>query len=851
MRRFVLLLSLLLPGIRIAQALDAGDALEQFGRQTWRTENGLPQNTVRAIAQTRDGYLWFGTDGGLVRFDGFRFTVYDVQSSPALVTNQIRRLSGRADGSLWIATSGGNAYLDAGGIHPASEAPPSPPSTLTDREGSTWIGSDSGGLVRVRNGVPEKFSPSDPLSEDIILSLFEDQQGDLWIGTDSSGVTVLREQKFASYTGRAYGIEKARCVLADHNGNLWVGTDGYGLVRMVNGIPEPAPFNLRLSSQIVLSLAETTSGDLLVGTPDGLDRVHGRTVTVMTSADGLPEDFIRSLLADDNGSYWVGTRRGLSHVEGTTVTTYTQANGLGSDMVGALARDRNGDLWVGTLHGLSRFRQGRFTNFTVEDGLSSNVITDLFVDHSARLWIATQGGGLDYARGQRFARLMAEGSLPENVSGVTEDRGGSLWLATFNGIVRVDALEAERVGSNGHGRIHPIVYGTSDGLRVAECGEGGHPAITRTKSGDIWFAMSRGLAVLKAIHALLDTHAPPVVLQSVSLDEHSFPPSEVQTVAAGYSHLSLEYAGLEFRAPAKVRYRYQLAGFDRNWIDAGTRRIAYYTNLPPHDYDFRVVACNGDGVWNETGLSFRFRVEPHAYQTWWFRSLLVLLLGLLVYAAYYLRLRQVEAQYNAVLLERNRIAREIHDTLAQGFIGVSVQLELVARLLGTSVDAAREQLNETRLLVRRSIADARQSIWELRSQSPEQQDFAVKLNNMAKQAAASSSARVEMRVQGTYRPLGTKVEDELFRIGQEAVANAIRHSGATTIAIQLAFDTKGLRMTVADDGCGFSGTVHSTGPEGHFGLKGMRERAQQIQADLRVESEAGKGTTVTVETPAK
>lgn len=846
-----------------ASALNPGDPLERYGRQTWQTESGLPQNTVHAIIQTPDGYLWFGTDGGLVRFDSYQFRVFDVQNSPGLESNQIRSLGDNENGSLLVVTTAGTRELRNGRFQPASvvrfirpqplvlNLPGFSPDRITvtfrDREDTLWVGTDSG-LLRMRNGRAERFPPGDPLSQDAILSIFEDREGDLWVGTDASGVTMLRDQKFFAWAAHSESLDEyVRCVLAGKDGTIWMGTDGDGVVAVRNGVAARAPFTSSLSSGVVLSLAQESNGDLLVGTPDGLNRVHGGRATVLTAAEGLPEDFIRSLYVDRDGSLWIGTRRGLAHDENGKITTYTQASGLGSDLVGSVIRDRKGTLWVATLNGLSRFQNGTFSNFTVEDGLSSNVITDLFLDNLGDLWAGTQDGGVDLVRGDSFMRIRTSVGGPATVFGIEEDRAGHFWLASRNGIFEADAEMWRK-----HAAGATIQYGTSDGLRVRECSSGGHPVVARAPDGSIWFAMARGAAELPPGHTTIQRVGVPVVLESISLDTRTLGPEDVKAIPASAAHIAFEYAALSFAVPQKIRYRYRLEGFDRNWIDAGSRRTADYTNLPPRNFVFHVEARDPNLGWSENELNFAFRVEPHYYQTWWFRTLFVLGAALVLYLMYSYRLRQLRLQHEAVLRERNRIAREIHDTLAQAFVGVSVRLELVARLLETSAAAAREQLNEARAQVRNSIGEARRSIWELRSQSSEQQDFASRISNMARQISATSPARVQFEVHGTYRPLESKLEDELLRISQEAVTNAVRHATATEIDIELFFDPKKVRMVVADNGRGFDPAVEPPRDAGgHFGLKGMRERAQSIGGKLQVTSMVGKGTTVAVEAPAK
>jgi signal transduction histidine kinase len=358
----------------------------------------------------------------------------------------------------------------------------------------------------------------------------------------------------------------------------------------------------------------------------------------------------------------------------------------------------------------------------------------------------------------------------------------------------------------------------------------------------------KGVAVIDPEHAKLNLVPPPVALESVSIDDQTFDPGKATDVPPGHSRFSFEYAGLSFVSPHTVRFKYKLEGFDRNWIDAGTRRAAYYTNIPPGRYRFRVSARNNDGIWNESGTSFAFRLRPHFYQTYWFDFLILVGLALVAYEIYRWRVRQVEAQFSAVLAERNRIAREIHDTLAQGFVAVSVQLELIGRMLSISTESAREQLKVASMAVQNGLSEARRSIWELRSQPSGEEDLPARLSNIAKQATSSSGVKVDFQVVGAYRPLRPEVENELLRIAQEAVANVVRHADAKQIKIDLNFHAKKLRMTIADDGRGFTRQQNSSGPDGHFGLKGMQERADQIDAELIVKSAPGHGTQISVET---
>jgi signal transduction histidine kinase len=338
-------------------------------------------------------------------------------------------------------------------------------------------------------------------------------------------------------------------------------------------------------------------------------------------------------------------------------------------------------------------------------------------------------------------------------------------------------------------------------------------------------------------------------IEQMSVDEALQTVNDTVTIKPGGRRFAIDYTALSFAAPQKVRFKYRLKGFDHAWVDAGSLRTAYYTNLPPGRYTFEVLACNNDGVWSSAPAALSFRLKPFFYQTRWFYLLLLSAAALLWYAGYRWRMRQVESRFNAVMAERNRIAREIHDTLAQGFVAVSVQLQIVSRLLESSTESAKQHLGQAQELVRSGLEDARKAIWELRSQSTENQDLAAQLAKMADRVTAGTDIRAEVRVSGAYRPLRKPVEEELVRIAQEAVTNAVRHAAPKRVEIQLRFAAKGLELSVEDNGRGFSGELPSI-EDGHFGITGMKERAQQIGGTLTVDSRQGQGTRVCVEVAA-
>jgi ligand-binding sensor domain-containing protein/signal transduction histidine kinase len=1021
------------------QALDPVQPLRQYGQQLWQTDNGLPQNTVHAIRQTQDGYLWLSTDGGLVRFDGVDFTLFDRRSTPELRSNLMGALTETADGTLWVATADGllrrsqrslqvlgvanglpagpiSGVIPAGpdslwvltpeGVafgpgdksalaftpvhgldapltgrdgapiaahapdgslwlatlhnvvqlrdgHVVTRLPVSADLLAVAQDGSLWL-TREGALFHYQHGsiapiplaIPTSgkdgkrgFSdnsiralapsasgvlyvamsralgilspsgtltwktPGDGLPSSRILRLFEDRQGalwistedavaryaqgrfetlharsgaaaveafyedregNLWLGTEAAGLLELRQQRFTTLT-TADGLpgDVIRTILADKNG-IWAGTDGNGLAHLRSDSTWQA-FTAQhgLASNTILSLAAGPDGSLAIGTPDGLDRlVHGQ-VSPAPHSDSMPDDFVRSVLYDPDGSLWVGTRRGLAHQTSSGLTLWNHGNGLGSDLVGALALDRPGALWVGTRGGLSHLENGHISTFTTRDGLSSDVITALYQDQDRALWIGTNGGGLNLlSNGHVTAFPSVSTGLPEVIQDIVEDGRGNLWLGAATGIYRVSRRQLTAYARHTVTHFDVSAFGVADGMRINECSSG-HPAAVRTSDGTLWFATLRGISVTNPERQQENRLPPPVVIENVTIDDQpaailspwkvdktmvATPPAVVGVIKIrpGYTRLALHYAGLSFVAPARVRYRYRLDGFDPKWIDAGARRVAYYTNIPPGHYTFRVLAANNDGVWNETGAALDVRVLPHFWQTWWFRTLLGLAVLLLGYQIYRMRVRNVELRFNAVLAERTRIAREIHDTLAQDIVGISVQLELVSRLLGSSLDAARTQLDAARSLVKSSLAEARSSIWNLRSDTGGADDLPTRVNRAVTQAAANGPSKVRFQVRGTYRAAPPAIEDQLLRVSQEAVNNAMHHAGASIIDVTLGYDIRGVQLSVDDDGSGFVHDPAAFVQGGHFGLKGMQERAAEIGGVLRIDTQPAKGTRISL-----
>ena len=952
-----------------------------LARQSWSTEDGLPQNSVHAILQTHDGFLWIATEGGLARFDGLNFRVFQQTNEPVFTSDDICCLAEDSRNGLWIGTADGLIRKSRGAFKHFGVANGLPSSTILDvvadadgsvlaltakgaarvdpqgginalhapgddlvlaisrtKDGGVWLvtandllqyksgelhrerslsgqsmthvagiavvpnqqavwlrsatqvtllrngeqriwrvghelagtriesmSEDSRGVLwvgtnrglesidvtdKVTNGRPQQVNAAGFNS---VLSTTEDRDGDRWVGTETAGLEVLRPQFFRTESAIA-GVATT-AVVQTTDGAIWVATKEDGVRRVRSGVVDQPIVSARLASRVIIALAPGSHGELWVGTPDGLNQVDGNKVDTYTSASGLPDDFIRSLLADPDGTLWVGTRRGLAQLDGRSgrvLVTYRLGDGLRSDSIGALLRSPadgtaagKRDLWVATFDGLSRLRNGHITTFTKEDGLGGNVVTALALDGSGTLWIGTKGGGLSsYKRGVFTAFHQA--GMPSDIDSILLDGQGRLWMGTRHGVVQVSIGAIEACGANVQCTVGVSRYGYPDGLPSEDLSASGHPAAWAMSDGELWFATTRGVAIVDPAQIRKNPVAPPVAIERLLVDDLEMPLTHESTIISpGHTRLTIEYAGLSFRAPSRINFRYMLEGFDRQWITVGSRRTAYYTNLPPGSYRFLVQAASRDGLWNGAAAEIRFTVEPPYYRRRWFYLLVLVAAAGFLVLVYRLRLLRLRREFNAVLMERNRIAREIHDTLAQDFVGISLQLEVLAQTLARGeVSTARDQIDATRTMVREGLDDARQSIWELRAVSAKD-SLPTRLGRII-QRAGQRGLKAECRVGGTYRPLPPELEEEILRIAGEAVTNVLKHARANTVSVDLQYSPRRLFLRVADDGCGFDvGAVSSV--DGHFGLKGMRERAAKISGHLKVESLTGEGTSVTME----
>ncbi|HVF45200.1 MAG TPA: two-component regulator propeller domain-containing protein, partial [Pyrinomonadaceae bacterium] len=965
-----------------ADAPAPGRPSASYHSQTWTTEHGLPGDTVRAVTQTRDGYLWVATQAGLARFDGVRFKVFGKQNEPAFRTDECNVLLEGSDGWLWVGTIGGGLmrYRD-GRFETYGRAEGLPTDVINglyeDREGRLWITSYEA-LTLFEGGRFKTFSTADggasvyavPFREDAegrvwcfrsrglgpngrgtllfykdgelhsgdeaarlhafaggpaatafagrgsafwvndtaahTLSRFdadsaeggrvvydagnaptsahEDARGDLWFTNGRQELRLAREGRVLTVTEGPWPGGGINSLYADREGNLWVGSSG-GLTRL-----RPMPFRAYttaegLSNETVWTIFEDARGDLWAGTNDGVSRLRGDEFTVYGARDGMAasgavsiaEDLegrlwfastlgltsydgrefrtyarregllnenVRAVHADGRGRLWVGTVGGLHLFEGGRFRAYTTADGLSHNNVLFIHEDKAGSLWVGTAAGLNRLREdGRFEVFTKRDGLGSDIVISAREASDGSLWFGTVGGGVARMSGGKFAAVTSAAGLGDDtVTTILEDGAGGLWMGSTRGVLRVSLKELNAFADGLARSVSCVTYGKADGLPTTDCSGGTQPAGWRTRDGRLWFPTSKGIAVVDPAALRRNELQPPVVVESLVVDREPRPlGAGAVELQPGSRAVEFHFTALSFVDPSKVKFRYRLEGFERDWVEAGARREAFYTNLPPGTYSFRVLASNDDGVWNERGAELRFTLRPYFYQTVWFYLLCALVAAASMWGVHRVRVRQLRREFVAVLGERNRIARELHDTLAQGFTSVSMQLEAVSAKMGDGGEAAREHLNQARLLVRSSLAEARRSVRDLRSEWLDGGDLADALSGMARQLTAGADVRVEVSVTGASRHLPERVENTLLRVGQEALTNAVRHASPASVRVRLDYEEARVRLEVSDDGRGFPPETNGQGRGGGFGLRGMRERVEQAGGTLDVRSREGAG----------
>ncbi len=809
------------------------------------TANGLPTNNVRDMCQSSDGTLWVtGIDFGLVASKQGRFqTVTGDGIGPH---ENINAMACSAGNVLWIGKSSGLLRMENGKTQSFTTKDGLPDdlvSTLHESpDGSLWIGTNDG-VTRYRNGKLSVYRTRDGLSHSLVLSLYTDREGTLWVGT-KDGLDQFTDGKVTPYTTNEGMLSNnGGAVVEDANGLLWIGTMGQGLNVFDGQKFGDVTTREGLLDNTILSLLPEANGDLWVGTEKGLNRLHNRQVAAaFTPKDGLPGQRISSIFRDHEGTLWVGTNKGLGYLDGSRFKQSERG----------LLADHRAVYALNASHSVRLFASAEGPSLSYlrdnlphsQDLQTSQPVSCFYFDLAHHVgWLGTLGSGLLHWKNGTFTHIRIKDGLYDNrIYAILRDDSANLWLASSKGIFRVSEQDLEDFVAGKTRYVNSLPFSTGQ-LRF-ECRSGVQPAACRTRDGRLWFSTTNGLVVVDPNRLTNNAQPPPIAITAELINGRRTEPQEDLTLNPFERNLEIRYAGLSFIAPDKMTFRYMLEGYDKTWVDAGTRREAFYANLPPGHFRFVVMGRNADGVWSKVPAALRLIVVPRIYERKWFFPALAILLASIGAAWYRLRIRRLQQSFNIVLAERTRIARELHDTLLQGLSGVTMQLQA----LWTRLTPSREKdlLHDIIQDAARCSTEARQSLWGLRTNTPSPIEFTQKLADSCREANAGDRLHLVFDVDPVSLVSMPDAEFQLLRIARECVANAVQHSNATSLTVQLKVTKDKLNLSLSDNGRGFD----LDAPQyGHFGLVGMRERAAEIGARLEIASAAGHGTSIKVLLP--
>lgn len=826
---------------------------------------------VVAMARSNDGTIWVSRDGAIsVLQHGHLRLIY---------TSYIQGICASRDGGLWVAAderlqewkdgkwekNWGTAPWGLGIVSQFIELD----------NGMLAAGSTDNGLYLVSpdqtNNIVH-FSRTDGFPSDWIISLRQDREGNLWSGT-GSGLVMVRPSNIETVSPP--DDWKSRAVLsvcADTNNALWIGTEGAGLYHFEHSAWTNYEGAQGIRNPYIWSLAEDGAGRVWAGTwGGGLFLQNAGSNGLFNFAPGMERITppMPALLSVPGG-LWIGTTEGLLHYQNGAAAWLTNDAGKFSADVRAIARDRNGAVWIGTAgNGLACLQNGTVQQFKKPDGLSSDFVECLHIDDDGTLWIGTFGGGLDRFKDGRFSGINSRQGLPNNVICDIEDDGhGFFWMSSYDGIIRASRAELNDCADGKSGGIHCVTYGIDDGLPTLECSEGLQPAGCRTADGRLWFPTARGLVSVDPANVITNPLPPPVVIEGMRVDDQPFPADPGSKtplkIAPGHHRFDFLYTGLSFVAPEKVQFKYRLNGLDNAWVDAGSKRLAGYTYIPPGEYTFQATACNNDGVWNQEGASITFIVLPFFWQTIWFRAAVIVALiafgGGLVWFDTRRRMRRklerLEWQ-RAVEHERARIAHDIHDDLGAHLTRISMLSETARSELDHPERAAAglNQIYKTTHELTRAMDEI---VWAVNPRHDTMEGLTSYLEKFAQDwlAEAGIRCRLDMPLEFPSWRLTADVRHNLFLAFKEALHNVVKHSGASETSIRLTTGASSFDLIVEDNGRGFTpGTIRQKMPDGSArlspgnGLENMSRRLAQIHGECRVQSAPGEGTKIIFTVP--
>lgn len=964
-------------------------AAPKYFVRSWKTDSGLPGNVVTAIVQTRDGYLWVGTYGGLARFDGVRFRVFNSENTPELQSDRITSLYEDAQSTLWIGHERGdltcyrNGKFESLGIH-ESGVRRKISAISSDEASDIWMLNEDGTLVRVRDGfncalpnndgvvlmkqdasgqlwivsggrlAPLKNGQLIPLATtndpvgNYILGVCPSHDGELWVASDglvrkwngqvwtqnlganprsSSFSTMLQTKSGCVALGtvdsglyllfsnqpslhfchtNGFPNDWIRCMFEDREGILWMGAGSEGLVAVCPGKVETFSPTDRWHGCVPLSITDGDDGGIWVGT-EGAGLYHlskNNEWKQYAASSGLSNQFVWCVSKDDHdrlwagtwgggifaqqddhfvipaglenvnapmpailqardGVIWIGTSSGLIRYQAGAVKWFGEKEGLKLPDVRAIAESQDGTVWFGMLGGgLGRLQNGKLEQFFKGNGLSSDYLQCLHLDTNDVLWIGTYGSGLCRLKNGRFSKINSAQGLPSNfIFGIEEDAHGNFWISSNNGIFRVPQQQLNDCADSTTNTVNCLDYGLGDGMPSLECSGGMQPSSCKTPDGRIWFPTAAGVVAVNPENTKISHQPPPVIIEEIVANGHKLAdsPTDKQDlrIPPGLQRFEFHYAGLSFVAPEKMQFKYRLEGWEKDWVDAGNKRVAEYSYIPPGKYTFHVRACNSDGIWNETGAALEFTMLPHFWQTYWFRTFTVLATTALIVGSVWFvarrrlrtKLERVERQ-QAIERERTRIAKDIHDHLGANLTRISLLSQSAHGDLENpgQAGAQLDRIYDTSRELTRSMDEI---VWAVNPKHDTLDSLASYLGNFAQEYLVSINirCRLDVPLQLPHWPITAELRHNVFLAFKEALHNIVKHSGADRVTVSLTTDTVGFNIIIQDNGKGFDVVAAENDWETQRlgrgnGLKNLRQRLEKIGGHCEIQSTPGRGTEI-------
>jgi signal transduction histidine kinase/ligand-binding sensor domain-containing protein len=834
------------------------------GVHCYDSQHGVPLEVAYSLAVDTSGNLWIGGSSQLVRWNSGSSTVWPLK---ALQQSEgfegVKALAVDRNNFLWV----GIRYSERGlglkyfqnGVWKNFSSPDlngagiAVSKLLVDRDGALWVGTEDQGLYRIFDGKVDHFGSADGLSADRIAALFQDHEGTMWVAT-SKGIDSFHDLPSTTISRReGLHADDAQSILASRDGTIWIGNVG-ALDAWRHGILTSILPKDGLPGREVTSLFEDNAGRLWVGIDDGLFRLEHRKF-IRVKMPGIPGP-LTAIINGANDSIWAFNAKtgDVIHMQdGKVLERHIPAP---NEETLTIASDLHGNIWMAgdTLGYLHKNAVTTISEFGPRYGYIRTIAVD---DDGALLFGATKGL-LQLVDGKLQAMTVANGLPCGWMNAVIFDNHRSLWISAQCGLIKIEHRELERWQQHPDTLVKSTLFDVTDGFQGGASSF--RPAATKSPDGRLWFINNSVVQTIDPDHVNVNPLPPPVHIEQIIADKSIYFPEEIRQLPKLTRNLEIRYTGLSFVVPQRVHFRYKLDGYDNDWQDAGTRRSAFYTNLRPGTYRFSVTACNNSGVWNSQGAALTFLIAPAWYQTISFRLLALLLLALLSYMLYVLRMRRyaaaMRARFNERLDERVRIARDLHDTLLQSFHGVLFKFQAARNLMPRRQEAAIEVMDEAIFATMQAITEGRDAIYDLRPEPLTQPDLSELLTAAGEDLVRTQSINMRVPsfgviVEGKPRRLVPLLQDEIYRIGREVIRNAFHHAEATRIEVEVQYSENQLRLRIRDDGKGIDSTVlEASGRPGHWGLPGISERARRIGSRLEFWSEAGAGTEVELRVPA-